>query len=126
MNKTITVATVLLLCAGVAYLAFAAEPMGKEMMSKPMMGKNMMPMCPMHAMMCQSMMEKKMIALEDGSIVIMAGGKLCKYDKDLNLVKEVELKVDQEIKAKIEQMQKECMEKCQTMMKEEGEKTGSM
>ena len=35
----------------------------------------------------------KMVSLDDG-MVIMVGNKLLKYDKDLNLLKEVEVKID--------------------------------
>ena len=40
------------------------------------------------------MMNKTMVATNDGGVIVMAGPKLMKYDKDLNLVKEVEIKVD--------------------------------
>ena len=33
-----------------------------------------------------------LIATSDGGVVILMGGKLAKYDKELNLVKEVEMK----------------------------------
>jgi hypothetical protein len=35
-------------------------------------------------------------ATEDGGALVLMGNKLCKYDKDLNLVKEVEIKMDWE------------------------------
>jgi hypothetical protein len=120
---------VILMVATVAYFAFAAEQKD-EMMGKEVMGQVMLGMCPMHTMMCQGMMQKEMVATEDGGVIIMAYNKLCKYDKDLNLVKEVELKID--IKAmqdKMQQMMKECVEKCQMMKPQEktaGEKSGSM
>ena len=34
------------------------------------------------------------MATSDGGIVIVTGNKLTKYDKDLNVVKEIELKTD--------------------------------
>ncbi len=47
----------------------------------------------MHAMgMRPKMGAKNMVATSDGGVVIMVGGKIIKYDKDLNLVKEVEFK----------------------------------
>ncbi len=35
---------------------------------------------------------ESMVATSDGGVVVMAGPKLMKYDRDLNLVKEVEMK----------------------------------
>jgi len=72
----------------------------KPMMKKGMMmgsermtgsGK-MMEHCPM----MKKMMEKSMIATADGGVIILIGNKLMKYDKNLNLVKEVEIKIDKE------------------------------
>ena len=42
-------------------------------------------------------MQKQMVATSDGGVIVMAGHKLFKYDKDLNLVKEVELKTRVEL-----------------------------
>lgn len=36
--------------------------------------------------------KETVVATSDGGVVILAGPKLIKYDKDLNLVKEVEIK----------------------------------
>lgn len=58
-------------------------PKGSEMREK------MAGMVRMH-----EMMNKTMVATNDGGVIIMVGLKLMKYDKDLNLVKEVEIKVD--------------------------------
>ena len=127
--------TVALLAAGWAYFAFAADPMmkgkgmmdsndmtmHKQMMDKGMMGQQMpgkpMPMmCPMHMMMAQQMMEKEVVATSDGGVIVMVDNKLQKYDKDLNLVKEVDLKIDTKaMQDKMMQMMKECAEKCQMM-----------
>jgi hypothetical protein len=37
--------------------------------------------------------QKQMVAINDGGVVVMVGNKLFKYDKDLNLIKEAELKI---------------------------------
>lgn len=67
--------------------------MEKGSMMKGMMGKGMM----MHEMMEHGMMmDKKVIATSDGGIIVVVGNKIQKYDKDLNLVKEVEIKMDME------------------------------
>jgi hypothetical protein len=132
MKRTIPFAIVILLAAVVAFFAVDQtramagkqnEP--KEMKHKEMMEhREMMGMCPMHTMMCERMMEKEIVAMPDGDIVVMAGNKLYKYDKDFNLVKEVELKAAADMKEKMENMQKECMEKCQGMMKMKGKPAG--
>ena len=62
------------------------------MMGKGMMDGKMMGMCPM----MKSMMERSIVATSDGGIIVVMGNKLTKYDKDLNVVKEVELKMDME------------------------------
>ena len=36
----------------------------------------------------------KMSVLDDGSVIVMVGNKLMKYDRDLKLRKEVEIKMD--------------------------------
>lgn len=36
--------------------------------------------------------KESLVATSDGGIVVLAGPKLLKYDKDLNLIKEVEIK----------------------------------
>ena len=71
--------------------------MGKGMMGDKdgMMSGKMMGMMGMHGMMMK-MMEKTMVATSDGGVIVLAGNKLTKYDKDLNVVKEVELKMDME------------------------------
>lgn len=40
------------------------------------------------------MMNKEIVATEDGGVVVMIGNKLLKYDKNLDLKKEVEIKID--------------------------------
>ena len=47
-------------------------------------------------MMMQALREKAVVPTSDGGIVIVLGNKLTKYDKDLNVVKETEIKVDTE------------------------------
>ncbi|MGA2071326.1 MAG: hypothetical protein ABSG97_08240 [Sedimentisphaerales bacterium] len=126
---------VVLLTAGWAYFAFAADPMMKGkgmmdsndmMMQKGMMGKAMPMMCPMHTMMAQGMMHKEIVATQDGGVIVMYDNKLLKYDKDVNFVKEVDLKIDTAaMQAKMQRMMKECMEKCQ-MMKPQEKPAGSM
>ena len=86
------------------------EGMGqKGMMGKGMMGKEMM----MHGMMMQ-MMEKSVVPTSAGGVIVMTANKLIKYDKDLALIKEVEIPMDM---AGMNKMMKTMMEKCPMMDK---------
>jgi hypothetical protein len=139
MKRTLIAAMVILLAAGVTYFAYAADPMmkgkgmmdgndmmmQKGMMGQGMMGKTMPMMCPMHTMMCQGMMKKEIVATSDGGVIVMADNKLFKYDKDVNLIKEVELKIDMKaMQDKMMQMMKDCP-MCKNMMTMQ-DKSGSM
>ena len=123
MKKSIILLTVIALAATGSYVVFAQRQMGGMMQKQDtgkmgmMMGEEMMEMCPMHMSMCQSMMSKQIVATQDGGVMAMVGNKLMKYDKDLKLVKETELKIDME---KMQQKMKEMMENCpmQKMMKQ--------
>lgn len=77
-------------------LVYAQEMKG-GMMGSAMMGKGMKDgrMMGMHGMMMK-MMDRNVVATSDGGVVIVSGSKMTKFDKDLNLVKEVELKMDME------------------------------
>jgi hypothetical protein len=96
---------------------------GEEMKSMPMKKHDMMMKekgmsmgcCPLHGMMMKGMMEKKMVATSDDGIVILTCHKLMKYDKDLNLVKEVEIKADMESMKKMMTEMKEKCPQCQRM-----------
>ncbi len=91
MKKGIAVITAVVVLT-ISGLALAQMDKGKDMMGdkgKGMMGGKMMGMMGM----C-SMMQKQIVATSDGGIIVAAGNKLTKYDKDLNVVKEVELKMD--------------------------------
>jgi len=55
------------------------------------------------------MMKKEMISSSDGGVIILSGNKLLKYDKNLELVKEVEIKMDFE---GMQKMMKEMKEIC--------------
>lgn len=90
---------------------------GMMMGKKKMMGKRHM-----QGMMMKMMMHKEIIATKDGGIIVMTGNKLLKYDKDLKLKKEVEIKMDME---GMQKMMKEIKEKC-SMYKEMMEEGGMM
>ena len=54
--------------------------------------KGMMKGMKTHNMMKMHAMMKNVVATSDGGIVVVTGDDIIKYDKDLNLVKEVEMK----------------------------------
>ena len=70
------------------------EKMGKMgwMKKKMMHGKKYMGAA--KKFMMDSMMQKKIVATKDGGVVVLFGNKLFKYDKNLNLKKEVEIPMD--------------------------------
>lgn len=108
-------AVALFIGTGLSSLSFAQgmrgmmddQPMsGTDMMAKKemMMGK-----CSMPGIMMKGMMEKSIIATTDGGVIVLTGNKLMKYDEDLNLVKEVEIKVDMDAMNKdMAEMMKNC------------------
>lgn len=67
----------------------SAMPMS-GMKESGMMGKGMMD----RVMMDKGMMDRKIVSTRDGGVVLWIGNKLFKYDKDLKLVRETELKID--------------------------------
>lgn len=97
----------LMFCSATAFTQETQESKPFTMhkrMKKAKMGKHYM----MGGMM-KMMMKKQMVATEDGGVIVMAGNKLQKYDSNLNLVKEVELKIDIEACYKmIKRMKEEC------------------
>lgn len=115
MKKTLTLLTIAAVVGTGSYLVFARGQMGgmmggrtqrggmmdsnSMMMQRGMMGQGgmmmgggMMGMHPMSSMMYGS----SLAATSDGGALVLTGNKLIKYDKNLNLVKEVEIKIDWE------------------------------
>jgi hypothetical protein len=128
MKKAILTGAIVGLIGAVLVLSMAATPADPNMMMRRGMmgeGKGMMEMqpgcmmmsstgkmmhaCPMHAMMMHNMMSCQMVATEDGGVIIMGFGKLTKYDKNLDMVKSVDMKIDTEAMKK---MMTEMMEAC--------------
>ena len=94
------IVTVLILGSTGLCLAQMRGQKGHMMGDKGMMGgMGGMPMC--------GMMGKNMIATSDGGVVVMIFNKLYKYDKDLNLKKEVEVPMDMEHMKKMRMKMKE-------------------
>jgi hypothetical protein len=88
MKRSMVLAGGLLVLAGIcgAPVSFAEEMKVAEPGCKTcgMGGKG-------HGMPGAGMMDRQVVATADGGIIIVAGAKVVKYDKDLNLVKEIEL-----------------------------------
>jgi YHS domain-containing protein len=123
MKRLILFVTAGILVAFAGYTVFAREhkeKMGEGMMWQKGEHEHPMPGCPMCAMVCKSMMEKALVATPDGGVVLMAGCKLIKFDKDLNKVKEVPIEIDaKEMQNKMCEMMKSCP-MCHKMRMHEG------
>ena len=78
------------------------EPAMEEKTNEKQMEKERMAGMVMQMM---GAMQKQMVATNDSGVIVLAGNKLLKYDKDLNLVKEVELKTGVELKMDVGSMQ---------------------
>jgi hypothetical protein len=65
--------------------------------------------------MMYGMMSKSIVATKDGGVIVMIGNRLLKYDKNLNLQKEIKINVD------MQQMMEKMRGKCFKMMEEEEE-----
>jgi hypothetical protein len=126
MKRLLMIVTIGILAGFTGYVVFADQHEGK--MGQCMMqqqGKDSCPMgsCPMCPMMCKAMMDHTLAATSDGGVVLMAGCKLIKFDKDLNKIKEVEIQMDVEaMQNKMMGMMKNCPV-CKMMKSKMGEKS---
>ncbi len=83
MKKIIFAVVVLSLLVSAPAFAEETKKEGMPGMSMPGMEKK-----------CGPMMGKaQMVATDEGGVIVLAGNKLMKYDADLNLVKEAEVKI---------------------------------
>jgi hypothetical protein len=123
MKKIWMIVLVGLLMTGFSSLAVTEENKGDmmDMMTKQLkeFGKMYQEKMKGTGDVCEMMMGKSLVATPDGGVVVWLGNKLFKYDKNLVLQKEGEIKID------MEGMQK-MMEKCQMSgkIKNEGKSTG--
>ena len=128
MRKHMAVAVVAIFIAGVAsYMAFAQPQRGGMMrdretgqggmMRSRMMGQDGgMQMCDMHKMMGQCMTREQLVATPDGGVIAMVGNQLMKYDSDLKLITQTEVKIDYEaMQQKMQQMMENCPMRQQMM-----------
>lgn len=113
MKRTFISVTACALIGVVSYVGFA-QPNRSGMMGGMMQGRGMMMqdgngICPIHDKMMASMMQRAIAATPDGGIVVLVGNTLMKYDSALNLVKETEIKVDEQaMQQKMQKMIDNC------------------
>jgi len=84
--------------------------MGRGMMRGGMMGQGgPMQGCAMCGMMTGAMMWKTMTATPDGGVIIAVGNRLIKYDNQLNVVKDTEMKIDMnQMYSSVQKMMENC------------------
>jgi hypothetical protein len=99
MKKIFFVLLAVVICMSFISVSFAIDMGDKKYDKKDKMDY------PMYKMMSS----KELLATQDGGVVLMLGNKLIKYDANINLVKEVEIKIDIEAMQKtMEEMKKSC------------------
>jgi len=128
MKKTMLVLIIAAMIGIGAVAVFAAEHMGGGMMGGGgmmsnredtqqgmqqggMMGRGMM-MDGMGPMMGGGSLATN----EDGGVIVLMGNQLYKYDKDLNLIKQVEIKIDWQAMQKMMMQRHEMMMQNRNMM----------
>lgn len=94
------VVVALMFCSVSAFSQTPAEKTEEKPMDKQM-GKE----CMGGMMDMMTAMQRQMVATTDGCVIVLSGNKLLKYDKDLNLLKEAEIKTDYALKIDIGSMQ---------------------
>ena len=102
MKKTILLLTIVAVVGIGSYYALAQDPRGGGMMGRGMMNGNERMQQMGRGMMNEGGMTGPMmhngslVATPDGGVIVMMGNELMKYDKDLNLTKQIEIKFDWE------------------------------
>jgi len=77
--------------------------------------------CAMCGMMTGAMMWKTMTATPDGGVIVAVGNRLIKYDNQLNVVKDTELKIDTaQMFANMQKIMDNCP-MCKQMMQAQGQ-----
>jgi hypothetical protein len=106
MKKIMFILLAAVVCMSFLSVSFAGDMSGHKGDKKWDKKCQDCPMCHMNKM---AMGEKKLVATQDGGAVLMMGNKLIKYDAQLNIVKEVEIKIDMEaMKKSMEEMRANC------------------
>ena len=102
MKKLITPAITILVTLFISYFVFAQEriPHDANIAAIPQcVGDNTIlariaNYCPIRFAVAQAELQQQVVTNTDGGIIVLSGGKLLKYDKDLNLLRKVDLDVD--------------------------------
>ena len=126
MQKTIILAAIVALVAAGSYVVFASEQMGGGMMRGGMMrgnenreqGMEQEGMMGWDGMMGPMMRSASLVAGPDGGVIVLMGNELFKYNKDLELVKQTEVKFNWE------NWQKMMMQRRNMMMQNRGRMMG--
>jgi len=111
MKKIMFVLLAAVVCVSFVSVAFAGDMSGRKGDKKwdkkdCKMGMNC-PMCQMHKSMMMG--ERKLVPTQDGGAILIMGNKLTKYDGQMNVVKEVEIKMDMEaMKKSMDEMKASC------------------
>jgi hypothetical protein len=116
MKRTFIITSICVLIGVISYGGFAQSNksgmMGRGMMpggGMMMRDGNGMELCPIHDKMMTSMMQRAIAATPDGGVVVLIGNTLTKYDSALNLVKETEIKFDEQaLQQKMQKMMDNC------------------
>ncbi|MDD5218678.1 MAG: hypothetical protein PHN49_04285 [Candidatus Omnitrophica bacterium] len=94
ISVMVIVGMVLIPAAAIAQESGAVQEPSMEKGMPPMMGQGGPGMKHMGQGGTGMMMPKTMVASRDGGVFVIAGNQLMKYDKNLNLVKKAEIKMD--------------------------------
>ena len=96
MKKILYAVMLIVWCLAIAAVSFAEEQgnIEKDMQGREMKSDRQKVPCGFGIM--KMMQDAKLVATDDGGIIVMVGNKLLKYDRDLNLVKETGIKIDME------------------------------
>jgi hypothetical protein len=94
---------------------------GPGMMRGTMGQGGQMQGCAMCGMMTGAMMWKTMTATSDGGVIVAIGNRLIKYDSQLNVVKDTEMKIDMnQMFASMQKIMDNCP-MCKQMMQAQGQ-----
>ena len=119
-HGTMTLALVLFVALGTVMTGIAGQHGGGMRKGKMMhrggkteaKGESMMG----GGMMGGGMMRRQVVPTEDGGIVILMGDKIVKYDKNLNMVNETEIEIDEDEMMRMMKKRHRMQKKCRKMM----------
>ena len=92
----------------VAFILAGRSVLAEEMKGSMMEKGEMKGMCPIHAAKMKSMTAPSIVTTSDGGVIVLSGRTLTKYDKNLNVLKEVEINFSQEGMGKMMEKDGKC------------------